>query len=98
MRFINKIKQWLMRRYCPGYKENMPVDAPGRFCSEAVISYGYWGNKYRVVAEKEVNGLRQAYMTARWLALKAQWMRPELFFSCGIHYGVRPLDNENRTT
>lgn len=95
MQFLNRFQQWLMFRYCPSYMENMPNDKPGRYRSEAIISYGYWGNKYRVVEAKEVSGLRQAYMTARWFALKAQWKRPAWLCSCDIHYGVKPLDNEN---
>ena len=90
-KFFDNIRTWLMLRYCPDYVKNMPEDKPGDFYAEAIISYGYWGNKYRVVASKTVSGYRQAYKTARWLALKAQWYRPTPLFSCGIHYGIKPV-------
>lgn len=88
---FSQIRQWLMLRYCPDYMKNMPDDKPGRFCSEAIISTGYWGQRRCVVESREVSGFRNAYITARWLALKAQWKRPAWLFACGIHYGVRAI-------
>jgi hypothetical protein len=89
---LNKIKCSIMLRYCPEYEKRMPKDKPGKFRAEVIISYGYWGNNTRVVASKEVNGFKNAYETARWLALKAQWFRPSWLFGCGVHYGIVPLD------
>lgn len=91
-KLLNNLRQWLMLRYCPDYEKNMPEDKPGVYCAEAVISTGYWGNNYRTVAAKAVNGLKQAYIESRWLALTEQWRRPAWLFDCGIHYSVRALD------
>lgn len=92
MSFIEKFKLWLMFRYCPDYEKNMPEDKPGMYCAEAVISTGYWGNHYRVVATKIVNGYKQAYIESRWLALVEQWRRPAWLFDCGVHYGVKRIE------
>lgn len=93
-RLLEGLKLRLMIRYCPEFEARMPKDEPGDWYAEAIVAYGYWGNKYRVVASKKVAGLRQAYITARWLALKAQWLRPAWLFSCGINYGVRAVTAE----
>jgi hypothetical protein len=85
---MNFIKQWIMLRYCPEFEAKMPEDEPGKFLAEAIITYGYWGHRSKVFSSKIVEGKRQAYITARWLALKAQWRRPTPFFDCGIYYGV----------
>jgi len=88
---MNKLQMWLMRKYCPEFEAKMPIeDKPGMWRANAIIVSGYWGIYHNVVASKRVEGLRNAYLTARWLALKAQWKRP--LSSCGINYGVEKLD------
>jgi hypothetical protein len=87
---MNRLQLWLMRRYCPKFDEGMPKeDDHELWVAEAIVVFGYWGTPRRVVAAKEVRGYQQAYRTARWLALKADWLRPEWLFHCGIMYGVR---------
>lgn len=89
---MNKLQMWLMRRYCPDFESKMPADEPGRYRCSAIIIWGYWGHNWKVVASKEVDGLLNAYLTARWLALKAQFRRPTWFFyDCGINYGIKKL-------
>lgn len=88
---MNSLKIWLMRRYCPDYEKSMPADEPGVWHAAAIIVWGYWGNKVKIVATKDVEGLREAYMTSRWLALKAQWRYPTWLYNCSIHYGVKKL-------
>lgn len=78
-------KTALLKRYCPGYEEGMPEDAPGRYRASALASRGA---SLHTVSEKVVEGYASAYREARWLALKAQFFRPRPFFDCGIHYAV----------
>jgi hypothetical protein len=89
---MNKLQLWLMNKYCPDFQAKMPEDEPGNWRATAIVVSGYFGHRHKVVAKKEVFGLRNAYITARWLALKAQWKRPEFFCNCGISYGVEKLD------
>jgi hypothetical protein len=89
---MNKIKQWLMKKYCPNYEAEMPKeDDDNTYFAEAIMVWGVFGHRSDVVATKRVKGLRQAYIEARWLALKAQWMRPNWLFNCGINYGVQKI-------
>ena len=46
---------------------------------------------YNIVESKKVIGYRQAYIEARWLALKAQWKR---LMDCGINYGIKEIKNQ----
>lgn len=87
---MKALQLWLMRKYCPDFEAKMPEDELGTFQADAIITYGYWGDKFKVVASKVVEGKKNAYMTARWLALKAQWKRPTWLNDCGISYGVKP--------
>lgn len=82
---------WLMRKYCPEFEAKMPEDKPGTYQADAIVIYGYWGHLSKVVASKTVEGYVNAYKTARWLALKAQFLRPTLLTNCGISYGVKKL-------
>jgi hypothetical protein len=91
---MNTLQIWLMKRHCPDYEKKMPEDEPGLWQADAIIVHGYWGTRQDVVASKQVEGKRQAYMTARWLALKAQWLRPMWLFNCGINYGIKKVTKE----
>jgi nucleoside phosphorylase len=85
---INIIKEYLMTKYCPKYVESMPIENDNlSYQCEAIILYGYWGHKEKIVYTKVAIGKINAYKTARWLALKAQFYRPKFFFDCGINYG-----------
>jgi hypothetical protein len=80
-----------MIKKCPDYLEKMPVDKPVTYRAEAIVIYGYWGHKSAVVASKPIKGYLNAYKTARWLALKAQWFRPSWLTDCGISYRVKDI-------
>lgn len=86
---MNRIKEWLMSRYCPDYWEKMPQNDTKEYYALAIVVYGYWGDRSKEVARKKVRGLRNAYIEARWLALKAQWKRPLWLCNCGINYAIR---------
>lgn len=89
---MNKLQMWLMNRYCPEFQAKMPEDEPGMWRASAIVVHGAWGIYHDVVAAKRVYGLRNAYLTARWLALKAQWKRPSFLSNSGINYGVEKLE------
>jgi hypothetical protein len=84
-------KLQLMLKHCPEFEAKMPEDEPGIFQADAIVIHGWCGIYHDVVASKQVEGKKNAYITARWLALKAQWKRPEWFFNCGISYGVKKV-------
>ena len=88
---MNKLQMWLMRKYCPEFEEKMPSDEPGTYQADAYVTWGYWGNHSAVVESRVVEGYRDAYLVARWMALKAQFWRPQWFMDTGIHYGVKAL-------
>lgn len=89
---MNKFKLWLMKRYCPEYQEKMPTeDDDNHYEAVAYVVWGSLGQCQREVACKRVVGLRNAYIEARWLALKAHFVRPGWLFDCGISYGVRKV-------
>lgn len=88
---MNKLQIWLMKRYCPDFEKDMPEDESGYWEAKVIVGEGYWKNRYKTVALKIVEGRLDAYLTARWLALKTQWKRPGFIYSCDIYYGVKKL-------
>lgn len=81
-----KIKWWqriLCRRFCPRYAEDMPVDKPGLWVACSLKRNYVSAVEIECV---EVEGLRNAYEVARWLALKLDFKTPQEF---GISWAVR---------
>lgn len=78
------MKTLLMWILCPRYFADMPKDEPGTWvaCS---ISIHYFGHREEREI-REVEGLRAAYKTARWLALKLDW---KLSPSWGVDWAIR---------
>lgn len=87
-----KLKWWqrlLCRWMCPRFIADMPEDKPGMWvaCAIKVSHRGRLEDELR-----HVQGLRNAYTTARWLALKLDWrLHPEL----GVEWAVRELKQGN---
>jgi hypothetical protein len=94
---MNKLQMLLMRKYCPEFNARMPEDEPGIFEASAIVVSGSLGTHLDIVASKRVEGKKNAYITARWLALKAQWKRPSWLFDCGICYRVKAGRVDERT-
>jgi hypothetical protein len=90
---MTNIKEYLMIKYCPNYLDEIPTtDDNKEYDAHAIVVYGYWGHKHKIVSTKRVTGIINAYKTARWLALKAQFYRPSFLFDCGINYAVRLVE------
>lgn len=88
---MNRLQMWLMRKYCPDFEAKMPEDAPGRYEVAAIIRGGYWGFYWKQINTEIVEGRRHAYLRARWLALKAQFWRPQWLEDTGINYWIKEL-------
>jgi hypothetical protein len=88
-----KLKWWqrlLCRWMCPRFHEDMPEDKGGMWvaCS---LKVSFCGRSERDTVE--VEGLRNAYEVARWLALKLDWrLHPTL----GVDWAVRELKQGNK--
>jgi hypothetical protein len=92
---IDKLKEWLMLKYCPKYESKRPMDYDLKeYDAEVILIWGYWGHKSAVIDCKRVVGLQKAYTTVRWMALKADWKNPEWLFTCGIDYRLREVKDE----
>lgn len=78
--------------YMPGFFRHMPKAAPGQWEAVAMTVTAFGGRRER--ACRKCRGLRRAYLTARWLALKLDWATPNCDGEIGVDWGVRRADTE----
>lgn len=73
---------------CPNYFADMPrEDKPGEWLACAIIDSPFRNGGE--VETRKVSGLLNAYKTARWIALKADWRTLRNSDHYGIKWGVR---------
>lgn len=74
--------------FCPNYYKNMPKkDEKGNWVS-AAIRTTVFGTR-REIFTKEVSSLIDAYIWARWLALKLDYQTPYAEGEIGVEWEVR---------
>lgn len=91
---MSRVRDLLCWLLCPRYTADRPADATGDYLAVAytvtAFGAGHWQDA------RKVRGRLQAYKTARWLALKADFMgsiHPEV----GIYWkvvSITELDHE----
>lgn len=91
---MNWFKRALMHLMCPEYSKAMPRDEPGVWVAVA-LKFTEFNPQGREVEKKLVVGLREAYRTARWLALMQDLSMPHP--EVGIKWGVRRPREEELT-
>ena len=84
-----------MERYCPKFYFDMPHCETNKiYIVKSIMIYGYWGNKHKTINVKQITGLRNAYLEARWLGLIADFRYPDWLYNCGINYSIKSEDGE----
>ena len=85
-------REFWCRRMCPNYLENMPEDKPGTYIAEGFLWSQSVAGKTMILTER-VDGLREAYKTARWLALCID-LDASLHPALSVHYCVKRIEKE----
>ncbi len=92
MKRASKLKWWqlwLCRRMCPNFETDMPANDESGTWVACSLKVNFVGR--REVEVREVEGLRNAYEVARWLALKLDW---DAHSSLGVDWAVRRKNKE----
>ena len=72
----------------PRLWKDMPADKPGRWVAVVIRQTCF---RSREVWEREVTGLRRAYLWARWMALVEDLRTPYCSGEIGIDWAVREV-------
>ena len=79
--------------WMPGFFKHVPKPEPGDWMAVAMKTSPFFGR--REVAWKRSKNLRSAYFSARWLALKVDWVTPYCDGEIGVDWGVRKYNPEH---
>lgn len=91
---FNGLKLYLMNKYCPMLWMSYPsFDNDKQYAASSAMLYGYFGHRTCTIKSKKIKGIKQAYLTARWLALVADFRYPSWLYDCGIRYEIQEIKN-----